>query len=280
MRVLLYDVGGPVSVTDAARMAGLSTTGARKSLETLERLGMAARVGTGRAQKFGPKENNPYSLLLCQLFEREREQHEELIQELRQAVAMPEVRDAWVRDLSRESSHALELDVVAETRAVSWIGPELRTRLIRTEKRFDLIIELNVFTRADLPSPPDDAVVIWGSGDNARVDRSPGAQTLAESTERSLRMAQAIAELIKSDPSLSRRALHHVNRLLHDGQGTANSDIGEWRQLLEAYSPERLRDLLVSRSSRAERLRKSSPFFAVLTPDERDRMLLEMESAR
>ncbi|MDP2401686.1 MAG: hypothetical protein Q8M66_06880 [Actinomycetota bacterium] len=53
----------------------------------------------------------------------------------------------------------------------------------------------------------------------------------------------------------------------------ATGDIAEWRQLLETYSPERLRDLLVSRSSRAERLRRSSPFFAVLTPDERDRVV-------
>jgi hypothetical protein len=67
---------------------------------------------------------------------------------------------------------------------------------------------------------------------------------------------------------------------VREGQGTANSDIGEWRQLLEAYSPERLRELLVSKSSRADRLRRSSPFFAILTPDERDRMMKEMEQPR
>ena len=64
---------------------------------------------------------------------------------------------------------------------------------------------------------------------------------------------------------------------MHEGQGTAARDVGEWRQLLEAYSPERLRDLLVSGTSRAQRLRQSSPFFAVLTPEERDRVLAAME---
>jgi hypothetical protein len=93
-------------------------------------------------------------------------------------------------------------------------------------------------------------------------------------------MAQAIADMMKSDPSLARRALQHTNMLLHEGQGTANSDLGEWRQLLETYSGERLRDLLISRSSRADRLRRSSPFFAVLTPDERDRLLEEIEGKR
>jgi DNA-binding Lrp family transcriptional regulator len=280
LRVLVYDVDGPVSVTDAARMAGLSTTGARKALVALERLGVAVRVGTGRAQKYGPKVGNPHLLLLRQLFEQEQRQYEDLVQELRQAVAMPEIRDAWVRDPAGQSLLALELDVIAEAKAISWIGPELRTRLVGTEKRFDLIAEVNVFTRADSPGIPDNAIVLWASGDDARTDRSPGVQTHAESAERSLRMAQVIAEQLRSDPSLARRALQYTNRLLHEGQGTANSDIGEWRQLLETYSPERLRDLLVSTSSRAARLRRSSPFFAVLTPDERDRMMQAMGSKR
>ena len=280
IRVLVHDVGGPVSVTDAAKMAGLSTTGARKALETLGRLDIAVRVGTGRAQKFGPKLDNPYLTLFRQLFEMEQKQYEDLIQALRQAVGLPETRDAWIREPPGESSQSLEIDVVAETKAVSWIGSELRSRLIRTEKRFDLIIELNVFTLADSPIPPDNVIMLWVSGDTASVNRPQGAQFHAESAERSLRMARAIADLIKTDPSLARRALQYTNRLLHEGQGTANSDIGEWRQLLETYSTERLRDLLVSRSSRAERLRRSSPFFAVLTPDERDRMMVEMEPER
>jgi DNA-binding Lrp family transcriptional regulator len=277
IRVLVHDVAGPVSVTDAARMAGLSTTGARKALETLERHGIATRVGTGRAQKYGPKEGNAYSDHLRQLFEQEQQEHDDLIQQLRQAVTMPEVQDAWINDVPGESGRTLHLSVVVETKVVSWIGSELRTRLIEVEKRFDLIIEMAVFTRADSPGVPEDAVVLWGAGDLTKADRPPGLQTHAESEARSLRMSRAIAELIRTDPALARRALHHINRLLHEGQGTANSDIGEWRQLLETYSLERLRDILVSRSSRAERLRRSSPFFAILTPEERDRMMVEME---
>jgi DNA-binding IclR family transcriptional regulator len=56
IRVLVYDVNGPVGITEAAKMAGLSQPGTRKSMEVLERLGVASRVGTGRAQKFAPKE--------------------------------------------------------------------------------------------------------------------------------------------------------------------------------------------------------------------------------
>jgi len=281
IRVLVHDVAGPVGVTDAAKAAGLSTVGARKALENLERLGMAERVGTGRAQKYGPKKANPYSDLLRQLFEQEQAQYEGMVQQLQRTMAaMPEVRDAWIDSVPGGSGRTLQLNVVAETKAISWIGPELRTRLIETEKQFDLIIEVAVSTRADNQEVPRGATVLWSSGDVVGADRIPGAQTHSESEERSLRMSRALAELIRTDPSLVQRALQYTNRLLREGQGTANSDIGEWRQLLEAYSPERLRELLVSKSSRADRLRRSSPFFAILTPDERDRMMKEMERPR
>lgn len=42
----------------------------------------------------------------------------------------------------------------------------------------------------------------------------------------------------------------------------ATADIAEWRQLLETYSTERIRNLLGPMSSRADRLRRISPFFA------------------
>jgi hypothetical protein len=173
----------------------------------------------------------------------------------------------------------LELDVVTETTALSWIGPELRARLTETERHFDLMIEVNVFTRADAPTVPEDAVRLAVSGADVSPESQSGAAGAdSASGERSYRMSVAVAELLKSDPSIARRALQHTNRLLHEDQGTATSDISEWRTLLETYSPERLRDLLVSRSSRAERLRRSSPFFAVLTPDERDKVFRVMGS--
>lgn len=93
-------------------------------------------------------------------------------------------------------------------------------------------------------------------------------------------MARAVAELIRSDPSLTRRAAHHLSRLAEEGHGTAAGDVLEWRQLLETYAPERLRKFLVSDSSRAQRLRQSSPFLAVLSPQERDRLMGVMEKLR
>lgn len=280
LRVLLYEVGGPVSVTDAARMSGLSRTGARKALEVLAGLGVVMRVGTGRAQKYGPTEDGAFAPQLNALFQQEQTQYEELFRSMAEAVGMPEVRHAWLSEHPDLDQRSLEIGVVVETSALPWIGPELRTRLIPIERRFDIIIEVNAFTRADGPQTPSDAVPIWGPTEETAGDRSPGPQVSTDSVERSWRTSQAIAEMMKSDPSLARRALQFTNMLLREGQGTANSDLGEWRQLLETYSGERLRELLVSRSSRADRLRRSSPLFAVLTPDERDRLMEDIEGKR
>jgi len=89
-----------------------------------------------------------------------------------------------------------------------------------------------------------------------------------------------VAQLLRSDPSLTRRAAHHLSRLADGGQGTAAGDASEWRQVLETSVPERLREFLVSDSSRAQRLRQSSPFLAVLSPQERDRLMAMMETLR
>lgn len=102
-------------------------------------------------------------------------------------------------------------------------------------------------------------------------DAPPGTgRTHREREIRALRMSHAIAELLEKDPSLARRAVRHIERVLRDDPGTAGQALEEWKAILSSYSLQRIREFLVAQSSRAERLRQSSPFFAVLTPEERD----------
>lgn len=277
IRVLVHDVETPLGVADAARFAGLTPAGARKALQRLEESGLVERVGSGRAQKWGLKRDQTIIQALRHLFSHEQRRYEELVARLQSAVALPEIRAAWIECLPLSMAEPVDVSAVAEGDAITWIHEELRSRLIELEKEFNLIIEVAVFTSADAPTPESDAVFLWGTDTSYKsvVRRRP--QTHAEADQRSLLMAESVAELIQSDPSLIKRAVQHLNRLLQEGQGTASGDIAEWRQLLEAYSPERVRDLLVSTSSRAQRLRQSSPFFAVLTPGERDRVMAEIE---
>lgn len=281
LRVLIHEVDTSLGVSDAARLAGLTPAGARKALARLEESGVIERVGGGRTQQYGLRRKEPITETLALLFAQEQERYDGFMSSLRQALAdLHEVKSAWVESLPSPARGPVEVVVAVETKSISWIGEELRSRLGGLEKEFDLIIEVAVFTRADAPRPGPEALFLWTTEPDAELGARSQLRMHGEAEERSLIMAQGIAELIRSDPSLIKRAMQHVNRLLHDGQGTAAGDIGEWRQLLETYSPERLRELLVSASSRAVRLRQSAPFFAVLTAEERDRLMALVERSR
>ena len=278
VRVLVYETESPVSVANAAGMAGLSLAGARKALKRLADLGIAERVGTGRALKFSSKQGNPFLNLLMLLFEKEHEHYQSLITTLRQIFTIPEVFGAWINKLPLRIGEPLHVEVITDAKAMGWIKEELRSLLRPTEKKYDLIIELAFYTRADKPEVYDKAVVLSGFDHSRRSALLSGGETQRSSEQRSLRLAKAVAHLINLDPSLVLRAFQYSNRLLHDDQGMATKDIYEWRQLLETYSVQRICDLLASSSSRAIRLRRSMPFLAVLTHDERDKMLAYLES--
>ncbi len=278
LRVFIHEADTPLSASDAARIAGLTPAGARKALERLVESGVIERVGSGRTPQYGLRGKEPVVRALGLLFIREQERYDSFVSSLQSALAdLPEIRTAWLGELPMGAGEPIEISVVAEAQAIDWIGEELRSRLVGLEKESDLIVEVALFTRADSPAPGPHAFFLRSmEADQIPQVRQP-ARSHSQTEERALLMAREIADLIRSDPSLITRAKHHLNRLLHDDQGTATGDIAEWRQLLETHSPKRLRQLLVSRSSRANRLRQSSPFFAILTAEERDRLIASLE---
>lgn len=277
LRVLFHEAVAPVGVTDAAEKAGLSLAGARRALVRLEGLGIAERIGTGRALKFGPIIDHPFSSLFCLLFEKEQEYYEDLIEELRLVFTIPEVLSAWIENPPHEAGRSLDVTVVVDPVSLGRIREVIRDRVIDTEKKYDVIIELKVLIRADNPLVPDDAIALSVSGNEYRRSRLSCEASQYGSEDRSLKLAKAIAGLIRQSPSLIRRAIQYAGRLLDEEQGMASRDIAEWKQILENYSSERVQDLLVSHSSRAVRLRRSMPFLAVLSPGERERMLAQIK---
>jgi DNA-binding Lrp family transcriptional regulator len=280
IRVLAHEVSQAVSVADAARLSGLTPAGARKALERLEHSGVVERIGSGRAQKWSLKEGGPFDGVFRRLFDDEEHWYEDLIGHLRAAVSLPEISSAWIARMPKDTGQALDLEAVIGAESVSWMSQELRSRLANVEKRFDLVVEVDVCTRADAPAPNEGAVFLWGTAPDTGSRPSRQAQSHTEAERRALVMAEVVADLLRTDPSLLKRANQHLNRLVHEGQGMATGDLAEWRQLLETYSSERLRELLVSSSSRAQRLRQSAPFYAVLSPDQRDRVMAEVEKRR
>ena len=142
------------------------------------------------------------------------------------------------------------------------------------------MVDIRAFTRADAPTKsPEDSFLLAG------VRRTPGGRRQrtprphSEREERALRLSRAVARLLDQNPSMVRRATRHLDRLLAEDQGAASHDLSEWKAILTSYSPERLKDFLVATSSRADRLRQSSPFFAVLSAEERDRVLAYLDTS-
>ncbi|MDZ4169589.1 MAG: hypothetical protein U1E26_08030 [Coriobacteriia bacterium] len=265
---------------DIAVLAGTSAAGARKALERLVSVGFVEKVGGGRAPKYRVRDAAVAREPLTRAFELEARQYDQLIRGVREAVAMPEVSAAWCEPLPLDVASALGVSVVVGAEHLSWARDEIRSRLAETEQRFDLIVEVAVYTKADAPPPGDRDIALWGVVGGTSSEGAAAPLTHAAVSARSLRAAQTVAAMVVSDPTLIRRAARHLDTLIEEGQGMATADLVEWRQLLRTYSPQRVSDLLVSASSRAERLRRSAPFFAVLTPEERDRVLEAAGEAR
>ena len=279
LRVLADEVVGPISAADAAARSGLTETGARRALRRLARTGFVKRVGGGRSQQYTLRSEESLTDILTTLFRMERERYEALLSGIRSCFrGLAEVRSAWIQALPESVEAPVEVAFVGDTDAVSWLGPELRTRMLDVERRFDVTIEIRGYTRTEAPD------VDWGRAtlvagvptDGASGSTRP-VRAHSDHDARAARLSAAIAALLDENPSLTRRAVQHVRRLLGEDHGSASHDLREWLALLETYSTERLRRFLVSDSTRAQRLRQSSPFFAVLDASERDRVMAELE---
>ena len=283
LRLLAYDVDAPMSAADAADRVGLTAAGARRALERLLRTGFVVRLGGGRGALYQVRAGDPLVVALNEVFRAEADRYDSFLQRLRSLFeATPEVLSAWVSSLPAVPGAAIEIAVVATTDSVPWIGRELRTSLSGLESSADQVIELAIFSPADAPTPAIESVIPLSGTLPVQWPPAPRRDSAshAATDDRSLRMSAGIADLLRSDPSMAKRALRHVERLLREDQGAAGTDLMEWKQLLEAYSPERLGSFLVSSSSRAARLRQSSPFFAVLSFEERERLMDLLEASK
>ncbi|HEY8233912.1 MAG: hypothetical protein ACHP85_16115 [Burkholderiales bacterium] len=89
-----------------------------------------------------------------------------------------------------------------------------------------------------------------------------GRHAVAEET--SLALHTAVAERIRSDPSLVERARARVEGWLRDGT-VARAYADAWREVLERPAGEVAR-FLEDPGDRARQLRQSSPFAGVLDP--------------
>jgi len=284
LRVMATEVEGPLTVVDVAKRSGLTVPGAQKALEKLLRSGFVSRVGGGRKHQYEIRRADRIIQLAIELFHEEKNRYEQLLAALKKEIdnLSPPPQAVWIQAVPGEIDEPLTLGMLHESLHLSKCIRQLRAELDRVEKDFDLTIELEGHTKADMPNLELDGVnAIYGvlpktSNDTAQK-QARKILTHGDKNHQLQIVSQSLAKAIEKDTSLIRRAKDHIDRLLNSDQGTATGDIMEWRNILDSYSIKRLARFLTSSSERANRLRQSNPFFAILNTAERARMIAELE---
>lgn len=273
IRVLAEEVLGPVGASEAAALAGLTETGARQALKRLSTTAFVEQVGGGRSQRYRLRESDPLVESLRRLFRAEVTRYHTFCSGLREVFSnFAEVTVAWVQRHPAEPQQAVEVGVLADSRSLGYLREQLRQRVLTLEEEFDITIELQLFSRADVPEVNWREVTLLAGHATHGSESGRAPRGFQQNPSRVAGWSRAIAQMLDRDPSLLKRAQRHVELLLERDQGPAAHDLREWRDLLTHYSPQRIKDFLVSESPRAQRLRQSSPFFAVLSAAEREKL--------
>ncbi len=276
---MAVEVEGPLATSDIAKRAGLTVPGAQKSLGKLLRSGFICRVGGGRKHQYEIRRSDRLMQIAIELFQSEKKRYERLLSSIKKEIKnlTPPPHTAWIQAIPQEIDEPLILGLLHETLYLTECANYLRTGLDGVEKDFDLTIELEGYTKADIPDLELDSItILFGVVPNITTgstrQRAKNAMTHRQKDGQLKLMSRRLAHIIQQDASIVRRAKDHIDRLLKEDQRAATGDIMAWRNILDAYPIQRLVRFVTSSSERARRLRQSNPFFAVLNSEERVRV--------
>ena len=96
--------------------------------------------------------------------------------------------------------------------------------------------------------------------------------------QRSLAFDRAIANMIRAQPDLLHHAQVTLDRWIQQRPPSVPPIFLQWQEILNCWPLERILDLLMSAEEEPRRLRQSSPFCGILSPEARLAILKEYES--
>lgn len=283
--ILLSDI--PIGVSELARQAALQPSGVARVCNRLEDLGVITAVGRGsrnrqyhRAKRVGLIDH------LRALFQAEQGRWDELWRDLRNAVANASPQSAWMAgpfaDETDRPDDTMRVTALTDANRVDDVRTAIWQNLLHLQQHYDFSADLRVVTMADLKTlrPADRAALegvrlVFGLPPAALLEPAAARDTVrhpvrhADLDERSLVTARAVAEKIRTDPSLIERALRYIEQRIAVVPHGERLELEEWRGILTTLSPPRIRRLLLERSARGDRLRQSSPFVGLLPGKER-----------
>lgn len=279
LRVMTNEVDGPLTASDAAKRAGLTVPGAQKALKKLFKSGFISRVGGGRNHQYEVRSSDSLMQIVIKLFQTENDRYKKLITAIKNEIKnlIPHPHAVWIQSFPTELNAPLTIGLLHETRHLTDCVRKLQKQINQVENVFDLTIEIEGYTKADISDLNFEGITtLFGVSPQPKaaiqeqIKNKP--MTHREKDQNLARLSGKISEAVEQDASIVRRAIEYIDRLLLEDSGMATKDIKEWRDILEMYSVQRLSQFLTSTSSRANRLRQSNPFFAILTPDEKARL--------
>ena len=99
---------------------------------------------------------------------------------------------------------------------------------------------------------------------------------------RSLAFHVAIVEKLRADPKLLEKVRDRLRGMLSDERVSISTRdaYGEWLEVIEQHSFEKVLSLLVDPSEEGNRLRQSTPFAGILSKAEREAITRKMASIR
>ena len=287
----------PLSASEIARRTRLGLAGVAKSTTSLTETGIVEPVGSGARSPVRLRLEHPLAQVLRDLFRRERAHFETMLARLRAAAARvdPAPLAVWVEGDVAEgedrTGDPVVIGVLAPGPKVDRSREALTDAVEPLEQEFDVTLEVRAYSAADLEAmTPEESsrlvnvIPLLGPLPRALSSRAAGAATLAQHRVRShadvdgrgRAFAGAIADRLKTDPSLVPRARAYVAARLSAASPGEERELREWDRILRTMSIARLRKFLIDPGERATRLRQTLPFVGVLTPEERERLAGEV----
>lgn len=137
-------------------------------------------------------------------------------------------------------------------------------------QEIERLFEVEGTGQAALPGPPDPAKadLIEGESDSPKNPFQKGGKLNPGSPE----FSGALVALLEENLSVLRRARENVRGKLKEGANGDGPELWEWQKILDTFSLPKLLHFLDSDTPRAIRLRKCSPFPAVLSEEEKAKL--------
>ena len=165
LRVMANEVDGSLTASDVAKRAGLTVPGAQKALRRLFSSGFISRVGGGRKHQYEIRCSDRLMQITIELFQAEKKRYGQLLSAIKKEIKnlTPPPHAAWIQAFPKETGEPLTLGLLHETRHLTGCVRQLRTKLNLVENDFNLTIELEGYTKAEISELKlHDATALYG----------------------------------------------------------------------------------------------------------------------